>query len=315
MKIEEIHKLIDDKALETPTLEFKSGAALSRSGSHPKEMVKDISAMTNAAGGRIIYGIAEDGEKRAKHAAKLAPVVDPSITSDWITQILTSHTSPPVRHFEIESIEAEGGRIFVIDVRQGDTAHQSLYDCIYYQRIGAQAAPMQDFQIRDVMNRRASPALEINLIRKNVKNESQSQIHCYFPKINNVGGLTVSNWRLHVEVPGLVFQPLSSIELNSYSKSKCIERVQLTDPVLPHGFQRIVYNSSALAKVGLGEIHPGDSFNLFDETNLPTINLRLAPSARTYLATHQTPLKWKFFSLNARPASGHILFEDWYVMV
>lgn len=107
------------------------------------------------------------GGKGEKRAGNFAPVMDDRVSVDWINQVVASRTSPPIRSIEINSIEIDsGGRIFVLDIPQGDTAHQSLFSHVYHQRIGAQVMPMQDFQIRDVMNRRSGPVLEISLSRE-----------------------------------------------------------------------------------------------------------------------------------------------------
>lgn len=55
----DLQRLADDKVGESLQLEFKGSGALSKNPDGRAEIAKDVSAMANAAGGTIIYGIAE----------------------------------------------------------------------------------------------------------------------------------------------------------------------------------------------------------------------------------------------------------------
>lgn len=90
----DIENLVSTQASETPSLEFKHGDSLSRGGGRETELIKDITAMGNAAGGRIIYGIAEARAASGESiAGAIAPVVDPATTTDWIHQLIAANTS------------------------------------------------------------------------------------------------------------------------------------------------------------------------------------------------------------------------------
>ena len=51
--------LIEDQVQEHAGLEYKAAAALGRSDKHKLDITKDVSAIANAAGGTLVYGIAE----------------------------------------------------------------------------------------------------------------------------------------------------------------------------------------------------------------------------------------------------------------
>ena len=62
-----IQRYIDSEIEESLTLEYKSGDALGKSDYQKQEITKDVSAMANAAGGILIYGISEFSPTFKKH--------------------------------------------------------------------------------------------------------------------------------------------------------------------------------------------------------------------------------------------------------
>ncbi|MDN7745915.1 ATP-binding protein [Burkholderia multivorans] len=129
------------------SMEFKSGLTLNDLNNGTRsELVKDVTALANAAGGTIIYGIAEQRTADGRSVAdRLDPVVNQRITEDQLTMIIVSNTDPPLRGLNIRTVlVAPNSRVIVIDVEQADTAHQNRLDRRYYQRVGAISEPMYD---------------------------------------------------------------------------------------------------------------------------------------------------------------------------
>ena len=139
MTAEDLQRLIDERTQESLYLEFKRGDALGRQNNQRAELIKDVTGLANADGGRIIYGIAESRPVDGVAAAEgLAPVVDVTLTREWLSSTIHDHASPRFHDFDIEEISVEGGRVFVVDIKAAGTAHQSLVgDLRYYQRVGA----------------------------------------------------------------------------------------------------------------------------------------------------------------------------------
>ncbi len=174
----DIDNYIASRATEGAYLDFKGGAALVRTDSAKSELVKDCSGFANADGGRIVYGIAEGGGDAAMTATSIDPVTEPSTTTEWITEVLRSNTSPPLQCFKVsEILQPNGGRVVVIDLEASGTAHQSLRDLKYYQRISTSTVPMVDFQIRDVMSRRRRAVAQVNLQFERLK--QSDHLHRY----------------------------------------------------------------------------------------------------------------------------------------
>ncbi len=69
-----LQQMIDDEIEESLTLDYKESPALSKTDGKKKEITKDVSAMENSAGGRIIYGVKEYDNQDKEH---LPEKIDP----------------------------------------------------------------------------------------------------------------------------------------------------------------------------------------------------------------------------------------------
>lgn len=155
--------LIRDEVEEHLQLEYKAAAALDKSDKKKDEISKDVSALANAAGGTLIYGLKE-GERAKKHLVeKIDWITDPAITKEWLENIILSRIHPRLPGLEIAALRAESGTVFVVEVPQSMTVHQA-HDKRYYKRHNFSSVPMEDYEIRDVMNRQLKPVVEIEAL-------------------------------------------------------------------------------------------------------------------------------------------------------
>jgi hypothetical protein len=156
-----LEQLITDQIQESSTLEYKAAASLGRADDKKRDITKDISALANAAGGILIYGIKEYGDRERRHLPEtLDPVNQSDFSKEWLDQII-SLIRPRIEHLRIVPIHVGPGSsdyCYVIEIPQGTTAHQSL-DYRYYRRRNFESTAMEDYEIRDVMNRRKHPVL------------------------------------------------------------------------------------------------------------------------------------------------------------
>src|SRR5262245_1858605 len=91
--------LISVGAQESMELEFKRSEALA--DARKDEIRKDVSAMANAAGGTIVYGMKEDGHK----ATALDDGSDPKvITKEWLEHVITSKIQPRLQGVRITPV-------------------------------------------------------------------------------------------------------------------------------------------------------------------------------------------------------------------
>ena len=204
--MEDLQALIDQKTPEDGQLEFKGGGALGASYPNLRESVaKDVSAFANAGGGCLIYGIKEKKVLGASIAVAIDPVTNQTASEDWLTQIISSSTAPPLRLFQVFSINVDGGMVLVVEVEPSYTAHQNRVDKRYYRRTAATSTAMEDFEIRDVMNRRTGPVLELDCSFQLKARLPTKRIFVAVPTIRNIGGKTLRDWHLQILVPDLIF--------------------------------------------------------------------------------------------------------------
>ena len=156
---EDIEALISSRTEESLNLEYKRAAALDKEDKQKNEISKDVSAMANSAGGRILYGVKEDPDKRFPEAPD--PIKRTSFTTETLQQIIESRIQPKIPGVGIYAIPiTEETAIYVDDIPQSTTAHQAS-DKKYYKRVNNESRPMDDYKIRDVMNRKAAITLSL----------------------------------------------------------------------------------------------------------------------------------------------------------
>jgi hypothetical protein len=156
----DLQKLVDDAVEESIQLDYKASPALTRDSKQSDEMCKDVSAFANSAGGQIIYGVEE--EKKGIPSALDNGITDPKVTREWIIQVLNSRVQPKMIGITVERIKlSEDGFGFVINVPQTNTGPHQAPDKKYYRRHELLSQPMEDYEIRDVMNRAVTPELYV----------------------------------------------------------------------------------------------------------------------------------------------------------
>lgn len=181
-----VQQYIDDEIEESLNLDYKAAGALQKKDGKKREITKDVSAMANSDGGIIIYGVTEDGH--------LPGTVDPidrqEFSKDWLDNIV-SNIRPNIEGVVIHPVPIKGtdsGVVYVVEIPQSDTAHQAL-DKKYYRRVGFKSRPMDDYEIRDVMNRQRHPLIELKFrVRRLIDwRTDDAYRHEFEVEFNNVG--------------------------------------------------------------------------------------------------------------------------------
>lgn len=148
----DLQMLIDSEIVESTTLEYKAAPAID----NKDEIGKDVSAMANASGGTIIYGMAEIDNK----PHHVEPITNAKRTREYLDQVINDQIRPKVKCV-IHPIEANGGMVYVVEIPQGETAHQSKFDGRYHRRRNVTISWMEDYEIRDIMNRSKLPKVVV----------------------------------------------------------------------------------------------------------------------------------------------------------
>lgn len=310
--LKQLNMLISAKESEGLYLEFKRGAALGRDEAKKLELVKDCTGFANANGGKIIYGVAEDTVDGIAVASGFSPVLDPKIDKDWISEVLRSNSSPPLSSFEISEIlfPDNAGRAIVVEVAASSTAHQNLKDYRYYQRSGAVTNPMVDFQIRDVMNRRNKPELKITLETNYVSKTPELHRYQLLVNIENIGTVTLRDWRLEIDIPADVFGDSRPGTMSSIHPGR---PRMVRDPVTT--------TSGPVARISLSDpfwdgssqiLHPGQVLR-YDPGygQLPPFILEIDATRQDRHESKDTAIVWRMYAPDTKPIEGGMPFSEW----
>jgi hypothetical protein len=149
--LEAIDALIRDRVQENIHLDYKAGAALG--DKKADEISKDVSAFANSDGGVIVYGVSEDKETHVPLA--IEAVTDKTLTKEWLEQVINSRMTPIIDGVRIHPIEVTPGTtLFVVEIPKSRRGPHQASDKKYYKRYNFRSAPMEDYEINDVRNRR-----------------------------------------------------------------------------------------------------------------------------------------------------------------
>lgn len=155
--IDKINELIVSGVEENLNLDYKAADALGKTDGKKAEISKDVSAFANSAGGIIIYGIQEFNEQAKRHLPeKVNPIDRTLFTKEWLEQVINSNISPKISGLKIYPVtvgKVENNEVvYVVDIPQSNTAHQAK-DKRYYRRYNFESVQMDDYEIKDIINR------------------------------------------------------------------------------------------------------------------------------------------------------------------
>lgn len=197
----DLEKLISEGIDEDSSLEYKGSGSLAKSDLKKRELTKDVSAFANSAGGTIIFGIKESsGSNPPRIPEAIDPIDCREISKEWLDQII-GRIRPRILNVQIAAIQVgplDTDFVYVVDVPQSSTAHQSL-DHRYYARRNFESTPMEDYEIRDVMQRAIHPTIDVELrIIADTPYDQRSHIAI---KVKNCGAVMARHYAVIVRLP------------------------------------------------------------------------------------------------------------------
>lgn len=198
----DLAKIVAENLTEYKSLEFKSLEAL-----HPEakdEISKDVSSFANSGGGVIIYGIAEKKDGLQIHLELEEGIESNSrYGKEWLENIIDSRISPRIDGLYINPIILTTNKYaYVVVIPQSTTAHMAGNNR-YYKRHNFKTEPMEDYEVRDVMNRLGKPRLR--LLFTAPKNISENSFHLELV-IRNVGEAFVLHFAVRVCIPECIIK-------------------------------------------------------------------------------------------------------------
>lgn len=198
-----IDQMIADGVEENLRLDYKRAASLSKSEERKKiEVTKDVSSFANSGGGVLVYGVAEFEDEQRKHLPeRLDPIKRAEISKEWLDQVIQS-IQPRVEGLVIHPVtisEADNTVCYVVEVSQSRTAHMAR-DHRYHKRHNFTTAHMEDYEVRDVMNRRTHPKIKASIFINRAAGRPKPE-GVILVKLENVGRVLAKHVMVDLEVP------------------------------------------------------------------------------------------------------------------
>ncbi len=206
--LQDIIDLIDNEMEESIHLEFKSAGAVGKWDSKKAEMTKDVSAFANSDGGIIVYGLTEENHK----ASALSFIDGTVFTKEWFEQVINSGIQQKINDIRIYPIRNKGKieeTIYVVKIPKSyNTPHMSK-DRKFYRRYNFEAVPMEEYEIRELYNRKSHSKLQIqsyyigrncNADKENETEDKNFQSYHFIAQIANIGAMPESSYKLNIYI-------------------------------------------------------------------------------------------------------------------
>jgi hypothetical protein len=205
---------VEKEIEESLNLDYKAAGSLYKSPEKKSEITKDVSAMANSDGGIIIYGLKEHSDKKKQHLAqKLDPIDRQCYSKEWLEHII-NNIRPKITGLLIHPVNLSSGGnhvAYVVEIPKSSTAHQAQ-DKKYYKRFNFESVAMEDYEIRDILNRSKHPIIQIDLklIEDTPTTRFEPQRFTLWVRYSNVGRVYANYINGFLFIPRTIYDPLKS---------------------------------------------------------------------------------------------------------
>lgn len=294
-----VQRYIDEQIEEGLNLDYKAADSLAKINGKKKEITKDVSAMANSDGGIIIYGVKEFQEADKRHLPEQIDPIDQTVFSkEWLEQVI-NNIRPRIDGIIICPVQiatAENHVVYVVEIPQSTTAHQAR-DFRYYKRFNFESVPMEDYEIRDIMNRLKTPDVQVEFGFEHL--EIRSNLHRYKLSIaiSNNGYQVVHNFKLRFTFPGFIEIPQrDNMEILALSNMG----VSIDTPNRNDRFFVVVYQSKEI-------LFPQDTINVGERIDWEYhFNERVYSRVSHPRPGDRTSLEWVVYADNMPPKQDEI---------
>ena len=203
---EDINQLITLKVEESIHLDFKQAESLGKNDKKKMELAKDVSAFANSAGGFIVYGLKEDN-----HVADSLTFIDGNeITKEWIEQVLQTRIQRKIENLKITPIRFGDDvekSIYVIKIPESSLAPHMTSNKKFYKRYNFESVQMEEYEIRNLYNRKEKTKLIIHNIitsrKPEIEYETKNDEIIYFLlafQVENIGKAIEKYFKLFIQL-------------------------------------------------------------------------------------------------------------------
>ncbi|NBV23367.1 MAG: ATP-binding protein [Proteobacteria bacterium] len=197
-----LEQMIADRVEEHLSLDYKRADSLAKADVRKAEVTKDVSSFANSSGGVLIYGVAEFRDEARRHLPeRLDPIQRNEISKEWLDQVVQT-IQPRIEGVVIHSVtisEQDNTVCYVVEVPQSHTAHMAR-DNRYHKRHNFTTLAMEDYEVRDVMNRRTYPRIR-GFIYVNRNTSRTEAVGMVLVRLENVGRVMARHVMVELELP------------------------------------------------------------------------------------------------------------------
>jgi hypothetical protein len=280
------------------------------------ELGKQLSAFANTGGGRIFYGVADDGSVDDGGVTRL--IRGRQTGKDWLETV-----APAVVEYEIVgvnvyevlpkaagSVIARDKALYIVDIPGSDRApHQSKRDSKYYVRLGGRSQPASHKLIEDIRNRRRHPVLALASARLQVLSlPIRDRVVHFDPVLEISGEASVRLYLTLRNVSSTIMARHASLRIEHFPGSSWTNYDNLT--VTRRGEPPHFWEFSA-------PVYPGMEIALWMDTNVSCVYgnvTAVAPRGGPWSFPGRAPaavgLPWTIFADNAPVSTGILRFDD-----
>jgi hypothetical protein len=290
-------KYIHAQAEESTTLEYKAADALGKSDGKKKEITKDVSAMANADGGIIIYGVTEQDKYLP---GELDPIDRTQFSKEWLEQVI-NNIRPRINGLTIHPIDIDtepNDVVYVAEIPKSTTAHQAK-DYRYYKRFNFQAVPMEDYEVKDVMNRAITPDAQVEFSSRRISMARQYRLGIV---VSNKGIQVINHLKLEFTFPNFdsMYGEQWSGEKKPFGKVVADSDHSIVRIRPEREIYRVIFQSRDV-------LFPQDTVDLGAYLNL---DYWIDADQYTYQQAINLPIEWILYADNMQPKIGHISISD-----
>jgi hypothetical protein len=295
-----LQQYIDDQTEESLTLDYKAADALEKTDGKKKEITKDVSAMANSAGGIIIYGIREYNDPNKKHLPEMITPIDrKQFSKEWLEQVI-NNIRPRINDLIIHPVSLSSGPddvAYGVEIPQSSTAHQAT-DKRYYKRFNFLSEAMEDYEIRDILNRQTAPDASAEFAFERRKDTQEYLLKVF---ITNLGTSVINNFQLEFTFPHLVGfaemwnRQMDNIDLRSIGRPDYLITYRSKSVLFPNEKREIGH------EINWRYMMDGDK-----NTKLISHELR---SDGSVIRKDQVFVQWTLYADNMTPKKGEVPFS------
>lgn len=205
-EINDLQLLIDARAEEHLNLEFKAAGALENSDGKKQEIAKDVTAMANAEGGLLIYGMTE----KDQCASEFSFIDGQKLSKEWLESVIQSRIFRPIADILIYPVRYENDiakSIYIVKIPKSKISPHMASDGKYYKRMNFKVRTMEESEVREAYFRKGEAELHIDdMIIRQAGNHGQagqlqSADFSLTFQIRNAGGGIAEHHKLEVKIP------------------------------------------------------------------------------------------------------------------